>query len=103
MTDSEHQNRPAYTRTADDVLKVYKVTEEQGLSSDQVREQNRRYPSNAIRQEKARSPWKILLDQFRSVVVAILSAAALIALVSGRTSEAIAIIAVRVRMRGAST
>jgi Ca2+-transporting ATPase len=65
-----------------------------GLSSESAAERLRRYGPNRLETRPPRSAWAILIAQFRSVVVLLLAAAALVAFLFGDTVEAVAIVAV---------
>lgn len=67
-----------------------------GLSHDEADRRLREYGPNTLRAQRPASAWKILLDQFRSVVVALLFVAAVISLIFGDILDAIAIFAVLV-------
>lgn len=67
-----------------------------GLSEAEARGRLERFGPNALRAAKPVSAWKILADQFRSVVVLLLAAAAVVAWVIGDPIEAAAVIAVLV-------
>lgn len=66
----------------------------QGLSEDQARQRKRQYGPNQLRQAKERSTWAILVDQFKSLIILILSLAAVLSFVLGEWVEAAAIAAV---------
>ena len=67
-----------------------------GLSSSGVAERKQRFGLNALQETRSRSAWRILLDQFASVVVGLLVAAAVVAWVTGDTLESLAILVVLV-------
>ena len=67
-----------------------------GLSASEVVERRTRYGSNSIQSIRPRPAWRLLFDQFTSVVVALLFAAALVAWATGDVIEAIAIVVVLV-------
>jgi Ca2+-transporting ATPase len=62
-----------------------------GLDEVEVKRRRKQYGSNRLRQAKKRSPWQILLDQFKSLVVLLLIVAAGIALAFGEWVDSIAI------------
>ena len=65
-----------------------------GLSSAEVTQRRARYGDNALETAQSRAAWRILLDQFKSLVVALLAVAALVAWLTGDKVEAIAILVV---------
>jgi Ca2+-transporting ATPase len=87
---------PAYSETAAEVAASLDVNPQAGLSASQVTERQLRYGLNALQQIKSRSAWRILVDQFASIVIALLAFAAAIAWLTGDTAEAIAILIVLV-------
>ncbi len=83
-----------HSRSVEDVLDAMDVSPEQGLSEEEVRRRLARYGRNKLREAKRRSPWRILLDQFKSVVILVLVVAGFVAVLFGQWPEAIAIAAV---------
>ena len=67
-----------------------------GLTTSEVSERQLLYGRNAFRKFKPRAVWRILADQFASIVIALLAVAAAIAWVTGDGAEAIAILIVLV-------
>jgi Ca2+-transporting ATPase len=65
-----------------------------GLSTSQVTERRLRYGRNALQEVRPRAAWRILVDQFASLVIALLAVAAAIAWFTSDTAEAIAILIV---------
>ena len=76
------------------------VNSQSGLTASQVNERLGRYGRNALQQIKPRPAWRILVDQFASIVIALLAVAAAIAWVTGDGAEAIAILIVLVLNAG---
>lgn len=77
-----------------EILKELNVDEETGLTEKEVKNRRRKYGSNRLRKAESRSAWKIFIEQFRSLVVILLVAAAAVSFVFGEVIEAIAIAAV---------
>lgn len=101
--DSESQGakagaKPAVTNAGampvSEVLSELGVDSKQGLGQDDVDQRRKQYGPNRLREAQGRSPWRILIDQFKSVVLIVLAVAAVLALVVGQFPEAIAIFAV---------
>ena len=67
-----------------------------GLTSSQVTQRQRRYGPNALQRIQSRSAWRVLVDQFASIVIALLAFAAVISWATGDHAEAIAILIVLV-------
>ncbi|HLA10945.1 MAG TPA: HAD-IC family P-type ATPase [Pyrinomonadaceae bacterium] len=67
-----------------------------GLSSEEVIERRTRYGPNSIQSIRPRPAWRLVIDQFASLVIALLAIAALIAWANGDVIEAIAIVVVLV-------
>ncbi len=76
------------------LLTQFGVDAELGLTASQVEERLARYGSNAIQEIRPRSAWRILLDQFASIVVALLGVAAAVAWITSDLLEALAILVV---------
>jgi hypothetical protein len=67
-----------------------------GLTTSAVQERLDRYGANALQKIRPRSAWRILVDQFASIVVALLGAAAAVAWITNDVLEAVAILVVLV-------
>jgi P-type Ca2+ transporter type 2C len=78
------------------VTNLLDVDPQLGLTASQVDERQRRYGPNALQQVKSRPAWRILADQFASIVIALLGFAAAVAWLTGDGAEAIAILIVLV-------
>lgn len=78
------------------VAHVLNVNPALGLSAFEVVDRRTRHGSNSIQSIRPRPAWRLLLDQFTSVVIALLFAAALIAWATGDVIEALAIAVVLV-------
>lgn len=65
-----------------------------GLTTSQVDQRQLRYGRNALQEVRPRSAWSLLVDQFTSIVIALLAVAAVIAWLTGDHAEAIAILIV---------
>ena len=67
-----------------------------GLTTSEVSERQLRYGRNALQKIKPRALWRILADQFASIVIALLAVAAAISWATGDGAEAVAILIVLV-------
>jgi Ca2+-transporting ATPase len=97
MTDQTKQSTLPENPHALPVKKVLAqlgVSPEKGLTSSEARTRLAAYGHNALRARKTAGLLPILLNQFKSAVVALLAAAALIAFAFGEWKEAMAIAAV---------
>ncbi len=65
-----------------------------GLTGETARERLLQYGPNQIAISERISPWKLLLRQFRSLIVALLVSAAIVSALVGDWVEAIAVLAV---------
>lgn len=75
-------------------LETFAVDATRGLSDDAVESRREQYGRNELQHARRRNVGKILLEQFKSVVILILAAAAIAALLTAQWTEAIAIAAV---------
>jgi Ca2+-transporting ATPase len=65
-----------------------------GLSQESVDERRTQHGPNQLRETQQRSAWLILVDQFKSIVIIILAAAAVAAFATARWPEGVALLAV---------
>jgi len=72
------------------------VDPELGLTTSEVSERQLRYGRNALQKIKPRALWRILADQFASIVIALLAVAAAISWATGDGAETVAILIVLV-------
>lgn len=66
----------------------------EGLSTEEVRKRRKQHGRNALREPKSRSAWAILIDQFESLIMALLAAAAVASFLFGEAIQGAAIVAV---------
>ncbi|XKH59128.1 cation-transporting P-type ATPase [Halomonas sediminis] len=78
----------------DDVLDQLEVRAETGLSGQEAQERLKQYGPNQLRVTQSRPWWRILLGQFRSIVIYLLGGAAVLAFATGRLPEGFAVLAV---------
>jgi Ca2+-transporting ATPase len=83
-----------WTLSAAEALEVLDVDPQQGLSSREAAGRVRLYGPNTLREVKSQSTLAILINQFRSLIVYFLVAAALLSFVFGDHVEGVAIVAV---------
>jgi Ca2+-transporting ATPase len=87
--------------SVDDVARTLQADTTRGLTEAEVVQTRRQFGQNALAEAKGRSLLSILMDQFKSLIVALLLAATLVAFVLGENIEAIAILVVIVLNAGA--
>src|SRR5512147_605402 len=80
--------------STDDVLKQLHTTIERGLTQGEAEQRLQKVGLNELVDRGTKNPWKILFEQFTSVMVLILIAAAVISLLVGDLKDAIAILAI---------
>jgi Ca2+-transporting ATPase len=76
------------------VVRALDVAPGEGLDASQVREKRRQYGHNRLRSAETRSALSILIEQFKSLLVALLAAAAALSIAFGEYVDGIAIGAV---------
>ena len=85
-----------HTMPLDDVKRLLDTNPESGLTSVQVTERQLRYGPNELQKIESRPAWRVLVDQFTSIIISLLAFAAAIAWATGDHAEAIAIVVVLV-------
>ena len=70
------------------------VDPKRGLNCTDIVERRGRYGANTLQSIRPRPAWRILLEQFASLVIALLAFAAIVALATGDVVDAMAILAV---------
>ncbi len=70
------------------------VRKETGLTDDEAQERLKRYGPNQLLATESRPWWRILIGQFRSIVIYLLGGAAILAFATGRLPEGFAVLAV---------
>ncbi|MFP4137409.1 MAG: cation-translocating P-type ATPase [Halomonas sp.] len=83
----------AHARSAEEVLDDLSVDSDQGLNDKEVRHRREKQGLNRLREAESASPWKILADQFRNLVIGILTIAAIASFAMGEIVQMAAIIA----------
>ena len=84
----------AWSRSAAEVLDELQVDPLLGLDTADVESRRRQYGQNQLKAAKRRSVWSILADQFKSIVIILLTAASVLAFLFADYAEALAIFAV---------
>src|SRR5690349_13176568 len=78
----------------DQVSQALDVDPKAGLTNSQIRLRQLRYGRNALQRIQSRSGWRMLVDQFTNIVIALLAIATAISWATGDVPEAIAIVIV---------
>ncbi len=95
LQDSGQQpSKPWHQLSTDEVLKLVGSDPHKGLPSREAEKRLKQYGPNILPEEAARSSFQILMDQFLTVPVGLLAAAAGLSLVTGGVVDAIAIMTV---------
>ena len=90
--DLNSQIQAPWAVPADEILKKLKVSAGVGLNRGEVGRRRSRYGSNRMQQAKPRSAGRILIDQFKSAIVVILTAAAAVSFAFGEVADGLAIL-----------
>lgn len=83
-----------HTWSTEQTLETFNTSATAGLDSLEARMRLEQYGANALPELSARSGWSIFLDQFKSLPVALLGAAAGVSVVTGGLADAVVILAV---------
>ena len=83
-----------WSSRADELLESLDTDIHSGLSSDDARERLNECGTNVLRTVRSRSAWQILIQQFRSLIIALLAAAAVLSFSFGEIVEGAAVTAV---------
>lgn len=86
--------KDASSRRVGDVLLSLEVEPDSGLTRREAERRRKQYGSNQLHEAKRRSAWRILLEQFTSLVLMVLLVAAVLAFSVGEIPEGIALVAV---------
>src|SRR5262245_24740638 len=79
---------------AQSVASALAVDPNSGLATSEFIKRQLRYGRNLLQKIKPRPAWRVLVDQFASIVIALLAFAAAIAWATGDSAEAVAILIV---------
>ena len=81
----------AWRRSADEVLQAMDVSLDEGLDEQETQRRRERYGENRLRDTETKSAWQIFIDQFKSLIVALLGVATILSFAFGEVVEGIAI------------
>ncbi|MFN7948085.1 MAG: cation-transporting P-type ATPase [Blastocatellia bacterium] len=83
-----------HAQAAEAVAQAQGVNPATGLSSDEAARRLEQFGANAIQQIRPRAAWRLLLDQFASLIIGLLAVAALVAFLTSDFVEGLAIVVV---------
>ncbi len=83
-----------YKREADDIVAELQTSPQNGLTSAEAKSRLEKYGLNELIDRGTKSPWLILLDQFKDVMVIILFIAALVSLFLAEYADVVVIMAI---------
>jgi Ca2+-transporting ATPase len=83
-------NRP-WSAEADAVLSALGTDAGAGLSGGEIAKRRRKYGRNELREPRKKSAFQCLIDQFKSLVILLLAAAAVVSVAVGQSVEGVAI------------
>lgn len=79
-------------RDRENVLSEFDVKRDRGLDTSEVNRRQKQFGYNRLKEAKQRSSWNILIDQFKSPIVALLGIAAIVSFAFQEWIEGIAIL-----------
>jgi len=91
MSDQDH---PFYALSPQETLRRMEIDQHQGLSPADVDRRRRESGRNELHETKRRAAFWIFFDQFKSIVILLLASAAVVAFVTQRWPEGIALVGV---------
>lgn len=83
-----------YKKSTQEVIQEFGTDPSQGLDEAEAKRRLEQYGPNELTEQEGRSPWRIILDQLKGVMILILFAAVLISIFLGDYADAIAILAI---------
>ncbi len=92
--DTDLSHIPWHTLSAEQAASQFEVDQTKGLSAAQVEERRARFGPNELIDRGVKSPWLILLDQFKETMVIVLIIAAVISGLLGEVKDTIAILVI---------
>jgi len=84
----------AWTAAAHDVLSAFDVSGDQGLDAAEVKRRREQHGPNRLRRTQRRSAWQVLVEQFKSLIIALLLIAGVLSFAFGELIEGFAIVVV---------
>ncbi|MDO8370251.1 MAG: cation-transporting P-type ATPase, partial [Candidatus Nitrotoga sp.] len=83
-----------HTLTTDEVAQRLETNPQSGLSSTDAAKRLAQYGANELKEKRARSPWRMLLDQFAYFMIIVLIGAAVVSGIVGDVEDTVAIIVI---------
>jgi Ca2+-transporting ATPase len=83
-----------HTLTTDEAVQQLETSPESGLSSADAAKRLARFGANELKEKRARSPWRMLLDQFSDFMIIVLIIAAIISGYVGGVEDTVVIIVI---------
>ena len=83
-----------HTLTTDEVVQRLETGPESGLSSADAAKRLAQFGANELKEKRARSPWRMLLDQFSDFMIIVLIVAAVISGFVGDVEDTVVIIVI---------
>lgn len=87
-------NEETWLRSAEDVLISLNVESKTGLSQSEADNRTRQYGRNLLREIQSKKAWRVFLDQFKSIIILFLGAAAFLSFLFRDWMEGMAVLAV---------
>jgi Ca2+-transporting ATPase len=87
-------NNNWHTLTSDEVAQRLETSPQSGLSSDHAAKRLAQFGANELKEKRARSPWRMLLDQFSDFMIIVLIVAAVISGFVGDVEDTVVIIVI---------
>ncbi len=81
-----------WSRNPEEILRELDVDPQIGLKEEEAQNRLDKFGPNRLREHKTRSPWAILFDQFKNIIIGLLASAAIAAFALEQTTEGIAIL-----------
>ncbi|MCX8116441.1 MAG: cation-transporting P-type ATPase [Desulfobacterota bacterium] len=91
---TEQESRPWHCLSAQSVIEHFGTDRTSGLSCERVQERLKKFGPNLLPESVPRSKWRIFIEQFKSLPVALLGVATVISLATGGLVEALVILSV---------
>src|SRR6056297_1072205 len=89
-----HKEKPIYLKTIEEIETSTSTDINEGLSSETSKKILKKYGENRLEEKSKISIWEIFLQQFKSIVMLLLTAAAMASFFIGEIVEGIAVLIV---------
>jgi len=81
QTDDTTSISQPWSQTFQKILEEFGIDPEKGLENSEVKKRRNKFGHNRLRQIKKKSVWQILLNQFKSIIILILTAASVLSFI----------------------